>query len=564
MNRPPRLDAIPSSLTEAEFWRLFGRREHETLDFKRGVYKGVRDTIAAMAMTEGGLIIHGVDDDRQLTGCPLSQKTQDRITRIAAECGVDVQLREVAVQERAQAPLGGHLLTICAVPEVRGRIVTTPDGRLLRRVGGDSQPLRGDAMARFVRERELRSGEDEPIARVSANDFDLAALNAALAAEGRPAVAADDSAGGLAAGDGKEAKVLRALSDLGVATAASPPLATSVRRAAAILFATDPRQVLRGAAVQLARRTGAGTGPGPATARTECAAPLAETVRCCLEFITAHTGRVEVVAGVRRQTLPEYPLAVLREAVVNALAHRDYNLSGATVDITVWDDRVEVRSPGALPGHITKDNMRTEHYSRNPRVMRVLKSLGLVEEYGEGIDRMYREMEARLLAPPAFDATSSSVTVTLRNRSLVDVEDQAWLLGLAETATANERRALIAARSDGAVTRRALRTLMTEAEVDAVLEGGVAKGLLRRVGTAGGTRYVLGGAAGGGHGSGENRGRDRLLAEIRVQGPFTSADAARFLQTSAEAARRLLRELVDAGALRAEGNTRGRKYHPTY
>lgn len=44
MNRPPRLDAIPSSLTEAEFWRLFGRREHETLDFKRGVYKGVRDT----------------------------------------------------------------------------------------------------------------------------------------------------------------------------------------------------------------------------------------------------------------------------------------------------------------------------------------------------------------------------------------------------------------------------------------------------------------------------------------------------------------------------------------
>ena len=564
MNRPPRLDAIPSSLTEAEFWRLFGRREHETLDFKRGVYKGVRDTIAAMAMTEGGLIIHGVDDDRQLTGCPLSQNTQDRITRIAAECGVDVQLREVAVQERAETPPGGHLLTICAVPEVRGRIVTTPDGRLLRRVGGDSQPLRGDAMARFVRERELRSGEDEPIARVSANDFDLAAINAALAAEGRPAVAADDSAGGLAAGDGKEAKVLRALSDLGVATAASPPLATSVRRAAAILFATDPRQVLRGAAVQLARRTGAGTGPGPAAARAECAAPLAETVRCCLEFITAHTGRVEVVAGVRRQTLPEYPLAVLREAVVNALAHRDYNLSGATVDITVWDDRVEVRSPGALPGHITKDNMRDEHYSRNPRVMRVLKSLGLVEEYGEGIDRMYREMEARLLAPPAFDATSSSVTVTLRNRSLVDVEDQAWLLGLAETATANERRALIAARNDGAVTRRVLRTLMTEAEVDAVLEGGVAKGLLRRVGTAGGTRYVLGGAAGGGHGSGENRGRDRLLAEIRVQGPFTSADAARFLQTSAEAARRLLGELVDAGALRAEGKTRGRKYHPTY
>ena len=64
-------------------------------------------------------------------------------------------------------------------------------------------------------------------------------------------------------------------------------------------------------------------------------------------------------------------------------------LDGATVDITVQDDRIEVRSPGPLPGHITIDNMRDEHYSRNPRIMRILKTVGLVEEYGDGIDRMY-------------------------------------------------------------------------------------------------------------------------------------------------------------------------------
>ena len=549
MNPPPRLDAIPSSLTEEQFWCLFGRREHEALDFKRGVPKDIAETIPAMAMTNGGLIVHGVADDRQIVGCPLSQNTQDRITRIAAECGVDVQLREVAVGGQRD----GKRLTISAVPEVRGRIATTPDGRLLRRVGGDSQPLRGDALARFVRERELRSGEDEPLARTSADSFNVDAIDAALQAEGRSSMAL-----------ASEANVLRALSDLGVATPAAPPLATQVLRAAAILFADDPRQALRGAAVQLARRAGAGTGPGPAVARTECAGPFAETVQCCLEFIAAHTSQAEVVAGVRRETLPAYPVAALREAVVNALAHRDYNLSGATVDITVWDDRVEVRSPGPLPGHVTEDNMRAEHYSRNPRIMRVLKSLGLVEEYGEGIDRMYREMEARLLPPPAFEATTSSVTVTLRSRAMVDAEDQAWLLGLPETTTASERLALIAARRDGAVTRRALRSMMAEAEVDAVLEGAVAKGLLRRVGTAGGTRYVLGGAVGGAAGSAENRSRGRLLEEARRRGTITSSGAARLLQTSAETARKLLRELERAGALRAEGNTRGRKYHPTY
>ena len=568
MNPRPRLDAIPSSLSEEEFWHLFGHLEHEALDFKRGVPTDIRDVIAAMAMTDGGLIVHGVADDRQIVGCPLSQNTQDRITRIAAECGVDVQLREVAIRVRTPAtapgqasPPDGTLLTICAVPEVRGRIVTTPDGRLLRRVGGDSRPLRGDAMARFVRERELRSGEDEPIARVSIDQFDLHAINAALQAEGRPRLDVDAAAG--VATPSEEASVLRALSDLGVATAAAPPLATRVLWAAGVLFAVDPRHVLRGAAVQLARRSGAGTGPGPTVARGECVAPFAETVQCCLEFIAEHTGRAEVVAGVRRETLPAYPVAVLREAVVNALAHRDYSLSGATVDITVWDDRVEVRSPGPLPGHITQENMRDEHYSRNPRIMRVLKSLGLVEEYGEGIDRMYREMEARLLAPPVFEATSSSVTVTLRHRSLVDVEDQAWLLGLANTTTASERLALIAARRDGAVTRRALRSMMTEAQADTALKGAVAKGLLRRVGTAGGTRYVLGGAVGGDAG-GENRSRSRLLEEARRHGAITSADAARLLQTSTETARKLLRELVRDGALHAEGNTRGRKYRPTY
>ena len=97
--------------------------------------------------------------------------------------------------------------------------------------------------------------------------------------------------------------------------------------------------------------------------------------------------------------------------------------------------------------------------------------------YYDNRDRMYREMEARLLDPPTFEATSSSVAVTLRNRSLADVDDQAWLLGFADDVTPGERRALIVARRDGAVTRRALRPLMAESEVSAVLERAVAKGI---------------------------------------------------------------------------------------
>ena len=540
----PRLGDVPRQLAVDEFWSLFGHLEHEQLDFKRGVPTDVRDTIAAMAMTHGGLIVHGVDDQRNLVGCPLSQNTQDRLTRIASECGVDVQVLEITVNDLK--------LTICAVPEIRGRIVTTPDGRLLRRVGGDSQPIRGDAMARFVREREHRAGEDEPLVAVRPPEFDLGAINQALTADGRLAVGPD--------------QLDRALADLGVAVPAPPPLEPSVLRAAAILFAAEPRDFIRGAAVQLVRRAGAGSGPGPTAAREECSGPLVATVDCCLRFIESHTHRFEAITGSRREALPEYPEVVLREAIVNALAHRDYGLAGATVDVTVRDDRIEVRSPGPLPGHITIDNMREEHYSRNPRIMRILKTMRLVEEYGEGIDRMYREMESRLMEPPVFEATASSVTVTLRNRFLVDVEDQLWLMQLGrEELTADERRALVAARRNGAVTPRELREILPELDARAALEGAVAKGVLTRVGQRGGSRYVLSAEAvlraGSVEIAAQNRRRQTLLDEIRRRGSISTAEAAALVNATPAVARRLLDELAKAALVLPRGRTRARRYY---
>ena len=70
----------------------------------------------------------------------------------------------------------------------------------------------------------------------------------------------------------------------------------------------------------------------------------------------------------RREVIPVYPTAAVREPMLDALAHLDYGLSGATVDVTIWDDRLEVRSPGGLPGHLTVDNIRHEHYFRNRQV----------------------------------------------------------------------------------------------------------------------------------------------------------------------------------------------------
>jgi ATP-dependent DNA helicase RecG len=109
------------------FWRRFGRLEHERLEFKRSA-NHLQESVVAMAMGSGGAILIGVSDDRRLVGCVYDQVTLDRISFVAHETGVDVRVQPLLV---------------------RG----TPDGRILRRLGSANQPLRGDAVTRFVQTR---------------------------------------------------------------------------------------------------------------------------------------------------------------------------------------------------------------------------------------------------------------------------------------------------------------------------------------------------------------------------------------------------------------------------
>jgi hypothetical protein len=136
-----RIPAHGSRMSVRAFWRAVGRLEHEELEFKRSaVY--VKEAIPAMAMSRGGMLVLGVTDDRRLAGRPLDQATLDKIVGAAHEAGVDVDVRAIRV--------GRTPLTLVIVPAVTDRVVTTSDGRLLRRVGSMNQPLRGDALARFV------------------------------------------------------------------------------------------------------------------------------------------------------------------------------------------------------------------------------------------------------------------------------------------------------------------------------------------------------------------------------------------------------------------------------
>lgn len=99
----------------------------------------------------------------------------------------------------------------------------------------------------------------------------------------------------------------------------------------------------------------------------------------------------------------EYSEFVRTEIIVNAVTHRDYSIKGTDIQIKMFDDRLEVDSPGTFAGMVTKENIRYTHFSRNPVIAAFLKDYDYVKEYGEGVDRIFKEMEACGLSAPLYD-----------------------------------------------------------------------------------------------------------------------------------------------------------------
>ena len=90
----------------------------------------------------------------------------------------------------------------------------------------------------------------------------------------------------------------------------------------------------------------------------------------------------------------DYPKFVVQEMVVNACCHRAYNIKGTEIQIKMFDNRLVFESPGRLPGMVKPSNIRHTHFSRNPKIAQFLKAYDFVKEFGEGVDRVCRELEA--------------------------------------------------------------------------------------------------------------------------------------------------------------------------
>jgi ATP-dependent DNA helicase RecG len=202
------------------------------------------------------------------------------------------------------------------------------------------------------------------------------------------------------------------------------------------------------------------------------------------DFIKRNTRTAMRIAGLRREDLPEYPGPVTREALVNALTHRDY-FSRDAVLVRIFDDRMEVLSPGNLPMGLDLRHLGTVSRQRNPLTYRMMRDLELVEGLATGIPKMRNAMREAGLPEPVFEELGSFFRVTLYNKAWVD----------ARRLNRRQRQALEHLSRNPSITSRTYGKLAGISRTVAVadLNDMVAKGLIRKVGRTRGAYYELAG-----------------------------------------------------------------------
>jgi ATP-dependent DNA helicase RecG len=258
-----------------------------------------------------------------------------------------------------------------------------------------------------------------------------------------------------------------------------------------LLFGKQPQRWMRGAEVLAARFNGATM--DDAFTRQTIGGTLPDQIRRAELFISENLVARSRLDTWRRSEEAPYPPGVLREAVVNAIAHRDYRLTGNQIHVLIFSDRVEVRSPGKLPGHVTLRNLLRERYSRNESIVQVLADMGFIERLGYGIDRMVRMMKERGQQPPQFEETDGGFAVTLFARA-----PSAGAIEPPPPAQAAQfqriDKMLAYLKDNGRITNRDYQELCPDVSPESLRRDFVdmvERGAILRVGDKRGTHYIL-------------------------------------------------------------------------
>lgn len=376
--------------------------EGQTFDRKsaRIEPKALSVIMVAMANADGGTIAIGIEDDGTISGIDGMIEHVNDLLRVPFDyCIPSVNVHPQRISCIDKDGKENHIL-ILEVEQSSAMHATSSDEAYYR-VGDKSKRLSFDDRMQIMLAKGVQYYEDYPVARATVEDLDLDFVSSYCKRIGykKDALTFLRTNGDFVlTKDGKE----------------------QISGAAILLFGKDPQRFFQRAHIRFIRYEGTEEKVGRemnVIKDVTFKGRILDMTQAAISFVkTQIKERTYLGPDARFVTEPEYPEFCWTELIVNAVAHRDYSILGTDIQIKLFDDHYTVESPGILPGRVRLNNMRTTHFSRNPKIAAFMKEYEFIREFGEGVDRMYRELEEGGWPKPVFKQDDFMLRASLVSR----------------------------------------------------------------------------------------------------------------------------------------------------
>ena len=370
---------------------LISKPEGKTLEFKRDLSspKPLMKTLVAFANSAGGMLVLGVTDDRQVIGVDQPLDEEERLCNLIADSISprlvpnvemvtfrDKTLLVIEVYPSGQRP---HWL------KAEG-----PDNGVYVRLGSSNRQADRELIAELRRSVEGTGFDEMVMPDLSVDDLDIPAAQLLF--------------GGSRVLDEKSLitlKLLRQYQGRLVPT-----------KGAVLLFGKERLMHFPDAWIQCGRFFG--TEKIDIFDHIEIDQPLPKAVDEVMLFLKKHAFRGADLSEIRRKDVWSIPIGILREVIINALVHADYSQRGAPVRVVFLDDRIEIENPGLLlPGLTIEDMKQGTSRIRNTVIARVFREMNLIEQWGTGVRRIFKDAEEQGLPEPQIVETGMRVRFTI-------------------------------------------------------------------------------------------------------------------------------------------------------
>jgi len=443
---------------------LIREGEGLTVEFKEKYSSRIDEDIVAFSNTKGGILILGVRDDGSISGEKLTNDLKAKILSLARNCKPPI-VPEIDKTDN---------LIIIEISEGSEKPYSCSSG-YYRRLNGATQKMSHDEIRIMFRETDIIPFEEK------------IAKNASIENISRDKIREFVKEAGISIGRITPSDFLKSL---------NVSSESGITNAGILFFAKNVDNFIKQS--QLTLLAFKGSEKMHIFDRQDIKDDLLTQFNQAIFFLKKHLNIRSEIKGVNREDIYEIPIDALREAVVNALMHRDYSITGSQVSIEVYDNRIEIINPGGLPEGLPRKAFGKISIRRNELISDMFFRLKKVERIGMGVKRMRDFMTAQGLKEPEFETDGFFRIVFFRplnqeHLTLSETTQKSSIATAQKTTQKTTQKIIDLLKEQPGISRKQLSVLtgLSNDGVKYQLKQMKEKGLIRRIGPAKGGQWVV-------------------------------------------------------------------------